>query len=180
MDAPPDVRDVESIGNRLDTFLTRQYCNEMKAPKLPRRGPARSRRIAELETTCCLVDRAGYVVPYAGPFPGPAAPTPCISRSTAADGGAAAAAVHAVTAAGETICRRATGRAERAAGRCRERHSAPCARADALRIVETAGGRGARTEGGSRRASCETASSSRRGSSRGRCRQQAGSDAVEA
>ena len=27
VDAPPDVRDVESIGNRLDKYITRQYCD---------------------------------------------------------------------------------------------------------------------------------------------------------
>eukprot|EP00966_Prymnesium_polylepis_P331052 7386626-Prymnesium_polylepis.1 len=74
--APPDVRDVETIGNKLDTYLTYHYSSKMSGKQLPRREPARSRRVAELDAICCAVDHGGNVVRYDGPFLEPATSRP--------------------------------------------------------------------------------------------------------
>eukprot|EP00966_Prymnesium_polylepis_P083467 1933296-Prymnesium_polylepis.1 len=45
----------------------------MKSKQLPRKDPARSRRVAELDAACCVVDSAGYVIHYAGLLSEPSA-----------------------------------------------------------------------------------------------------------
>eukprot|EP00966_Prymnesium_polylepis_P163365 3775966-Prymnesium_polylepis.1 len=56
--APPDVRDVEMIGNRLDTYLQRKYCAEDKALCRKRNKVKAATERAELERCCICIDAA--------------------------------------------------------------------------------------------------------------------------
>ena len=77
---PPDVRDVETFGNRIDTFLKRQYTQKSTLiNKRVTKAEPRAQKQAELDARCCwLTGRPSYIEVYTGPFPEPgsAVPTP--------------------------------------------------------------------------------------------------------
>ncbi|KAL1525053.1 hypothetical protein AB1Y20_019926 [Prymnesium parvum] len=58
---PPDLRDVESIGNRLDIFVKRKFVMEEKRISKNYKGKAKEARRRTVAIQCCIVSKTGQI-----------------------------------------------------------------------------------------------------------------------
>lgn len=67
---PPDMRDVEKIGNHIDIFLRRKYIDkERKLCRNIRNKENLEQQRASLRLCCCIVSSMGRIEEFFGPFP---------------------------------------------------------------------------------------------------------------